>query len=79
MFYKINRYKDWVYWLDWFMVFLFLFLGYDAIFNVGLEVWRRGLINFELLMLLILMSSYSVVRIYINQKRMYRILKGGEQ
>ena len=75
MFYKINRYKDWIFWVDWVMVFLFLFIGYDAIFVVGLEVWRWGLINLELGVLLVLIIGYTTFRNQIDQKRMYKILK----
>lgn len=75
MFYKKNRYKDWVFWLDWIMVFLFLFMGYDAIFVVGLDVWKWGLINFELGVLLVLIIGYITFRNQINQNRMYEILK----
>ena len=74
-FYKENRYKDWAYWLDWLMVFLILFLGYDAIFVVGLEKWRWGFINFEVIMTLLIILMYLAVRNLIDQKRMYRILK----
>ena len=74
-FYKKNRYKDWAYWLDWFMFFLVLFLGYDAIFVVGLESWRWGFINFELIMTIIIILMYLTIRNLIDQKRMYKILK----
>ncbi len=75
MFYKRNRYKDWAYWLDWFMLFLFLFLIYDSIFVVGLEAWRWGWINFEMVMTLIIGLTYITIRNHIDQRRMYQILK----
>ncbi len=75
MFYKKNRCKDWVFWLDWFMVFLILFLGYDAIFVVGLEIWDWGFINLEIVMTLIIILAYMTFRNQINQNRMYEILK----
>ena len=76
MIYKKNRSRDWVFWLDWFMVFFLSYLNYNAIFVVGLKVWNWGFINLELVMTLIIGLTYMIIRLYINQNRMYELFRG---
>ena len=77
MIYKKDKIRDWVFWVDWIMLAFIIFLFIGTIPTLQVDNW--GIDSWYMHKLLFIMLGYIVIRLYINQSRMFEILKVGNK